>query len=157
MAQEYPIPPAKLANARTVEYAVLGDNPDYFGDGSIFVDGEEFGPAPCLAICQELQGSRFILLHCDRDWNVLSVSTHPTVKDAEKHANKIYPGVTEKWTTRSEGSTQTEEASETEAADIRCAICGREPEEVTAMIEAGKVRICDGCIRELYQMLKEKD
>lgn len=151
------MPPAKLANARTVEYAVLGDNPDYSGHSFIFVDGEELGPVPCLAICQGLQRSDFLLLHCDSDWNVLGVATYPSVKEAKKHAKEIYPGVTEKWTMYPAGRAQTEVVSETESEDFRCAICGREPEEVSAMIEAGRVRICGACIRELYQMLTDKD
>lgn len=155
MAQGPKNPPPVLANARVLEYAVLGRNVSYSGHSSLFVDGKELGPVPCLAICQLLDETETLLLHCDRDWNVLGVAGYPSLAEAKKHAERIYPGVSAHWAKADATEAEARKYLEEAAGDLRCSFCGKGPEEVNRLIEKGGARICDSCILELHEMLRE--
>lgn len=63
-----------------------------------FVDGEEIGRVPCLAICQDKDSRLFTLYYYDRDWNLLGVATdYQSVHAAKHRAERIYPGSSERW------------------------------------------------------------
>jgi hypothetical protein len=155
MAQTPPNPPPVLANARVLEYAVLGKNVSYSGHSSLFVDGKELGPVPCLVICQSFDRAEALLLHCDRDWNVLGLAGYTSLAEAKQHAERIYPGVSAHWTKANVTEAKAPKDVKEDTGDLRCSFCGRGPEEVNQLIEKGGVGICDSCILELHQMLHE--
>lgn len=155
MTQPLPKPPPILANAHVLEYAILDSSVHYSGHSSLFVDGSELGPVPCLVICQELKAARILLLHCERDWTVLGAVEFASAAQAKDRAERIYPGLAARWRemqiTEQEALKYLDESS----SDLRCTFCGRRPDEVEQIIEKGGSRICDSCIKEFHQMLQE--
>jgi hypothetical protein len=89
--------PPVLANARVLEYALLDNSVTFSGRTLLSVDGKELGPVPCLAICQDLDSNDILLLHCDKDWNVLGAACYPSIEAAKAKAEQIYPGVSACW------------------------------------------------------------
>ena len=89
-----------LADSHVVCYAVLDETVGYTsGHGLFFVDGEEIGRVPCLAICQDKDTPRFTLYFCNSAWNMLGVAADYQSTDAAKHrAERIYPGSSSCWT-----------------------------------------------------------
>ena len=149
------VPPLELANAGLLEYAVLGQSVTYSGHSSLFVDGKELGPVPCLAICQPFDKNNVLLLHCDRDWTVLALAEYSSLTEAKKFADRIYRGVSQCWV--KPGPRSAEAASEGDGgeADLRCSFCGKRPDQVNQLIEKGNARICDICIEEFHETLHE--
>jgi hypothetical protein len=78
-------PPPVLDSARLLDYAVLDESVSYSGHSSLFVDGKELGPVPCLAICQALDGAGVLLFHCSDDWTVLGAAEYLSVAEAKSH------------------------------------------------------------------------
>lgn len=155
MAQTPSNPPPVLANARVLEYAALGKNVSYSGHSSLFVGGKELGPVPCLAICQPFDGTETLILHCDSSWNVLGIAGYTSVAEAKKHAERIYPGVSARWTKSHVTDAEARRHRKEQSGDLRCSFCGKRPEEVKQLIEKGGVHICDSCVIELHRMLSE--
>ena len=89
-------PPADLLGGRLLEYAVLADRVPYSGHSYLYVDGKELGPVPRLALSQ-LAEAEVLLAHCDDGWEVLGVAGYPSVVQAKKRAERIYPGVSACW------------------------------------------------------------
>jgi ClpX C4-type zinc finger len=153
-------PPTTLANARVLEYAVLGGDVTYSGHSSLFVDGKELGPVPCLAICQSFDKNDILLLQCDRDWSILGVAVQSSVAQAKKRAERIYPGVSAHWVkaeaTESSAIPRTAIPHTKEPVDdLRCSFCGKRPNEVNQMIEKGRTRICDSCVGKFNRKLRK--
>src|SRR5262249_17431985 len=160
MSSEPSGPPGILFGGRVLEYAVLDDRAAYSGHSYLFVDGKELGPVPRLAICQSAEGE-ILLIHCDDEWAVLGVAQFASIAEAKKRAERTYPGVTACWVSApSKGENHGSDELETWAAE-RCSFCGKRPDQVRRMIEAGNTqvegtaRICDSCIIECYEMLEK--
>src|SRR5690349_8890919 len=90
-------PPPVLDCARLIEYAILDKTVEFSGHSALFVNGNEVGPVPCLAICEDLKSSSILLFHCGTDWNVLGCAAHTSIVDAESRAESIYRGVRSQW------------------------------------------------------------
>ena len=156
MGEASPIPPPALANARVLEYAVLGHSVSYSGHSSLFVDGKELGPVPCLAICETFNETGVLLLYCDRDWTVLGVAGYASLREAKKHAERTYPGVSAHWAETHVTEAEAKRYLEGRPENLRCSFCGKGPDEVNQLIEKRGLGICDSCIVELHQMLRER-
>ena len=144
-------PPPMLNSARVLEYAILDESVSYSGHSSLFVDGKELGPVPCLAIGQVKNDTEVLLLHCAGDWTVLGTAGYPSVSDAKKRAEGIYAGVSTRWI---EAHVTEEEAARylnESWGDQRCSFCGKTPEQVGHLISKNNVCICDSCIAEFHQ------
>jgi hypothetical protein len=63
----------------------------------MFVDGEEIGRVPGLAICQDTNSNGVILYYCGRDWDVVGIAGPYSVAAAKKRANRLYPGSMACW------------------------------------------------------------
>jgi len=66
-------PPSVLGDALVLAYAVLEASVTYTGKRPLFVgtpaEGmKELGPVPCLAITEDLETGKILLLHCDQGW-----------------------------------------------------------------------------------------
>ncbi len=94
-------PPVICMNDRVLlHYAVLDESVGYrVGHGLFFVDGEEIGRVPCLAICRERDSNNLTLYYCDTDWSLAGVATgYESVEAAKAKAERIYPGSSMCWT-----------------------------------------------------------
>jgi hypothetical protein len=151
----YMPPPPALANARVLEYAVLTAAVRYSGHSSIFVDGKELGPVPCLAICQTFDKNDILLLHCDRDWSILGVAVYASVAQAKKRAERTYPGISAQWVKADAIASSAVPQIKKQVDDLRCSFCGKLPNEVKQMIEKGRTRICDSCVSKFNQTLRD--
>lgn len=148
-------PPLTLADARVVEYAHSDHGVSYSGHSSLFVDGVELGAVPRLALCQTAKDDEVLLLHCDREWNVLGVAAYKSVMEAKTKAEHIYPGISALWIKTRAGGRATESRVGYSTGEPRCSFCGKGPNEVDQMIEKGDVRICDSCVGDFQRMLRE--
>jgi hypothetical protein len=148
-------PPPVLDHGRVLEYAVLNDRVEYSGHSLLFVDGKEVGPVPRIAICQSLNNPDIVLLHCDNDWNVLGAGIFNSAGEAKSRAEKTYPGVATCWIKSHFTNEQVSKHLEEIWNGLHCVFCGKMPYEVERLIEKSGVGICDSCIEELYQMLRE--
>jgi hypothetical protein len=148
-------PPPTLAGARVIEYAILDETVSYCGHSGLFVGGKELGPVPCLAICQGLKDSAVLLLHCDLDWTVLGTAEYATTSEARERAERIYPGVSNRWIEAAVPELEASNHIEVLWEDLRCKFCGKGPDDVARLIKKRGVQICGSCVTEFYQMLHD--
>jgi ClpX C4-type zinc finger protein len=151
-----PKPPPVLDSARVLEYAELDSSVGFSGRILLYVDGKELGPAPCLAICQNLREAEILLFHCDLDWTVLGTGGYATVADAKSRAERIYPGVSACWVEAHVSEQEATQYLDELSHDQRCSFCGKRPDQIEKLIEQGDARICNFCIEEFHQMLREE-
>jgi hypothetical protein len=156
MSVDFTKPPHALANAAVIEYVTLPDFVHHVSTAGLYVNGKELGSVPCLAICQNVGKDEFLLLYCDGEWNVLAVVACASVREARARAERQYPGVSICWT---QAQISRQEASgylDSLPGELRCAFCGRRPEEVKTLFEKGGARICDSCVKEFCQLLHKE-
>jgi hypothetical protein len=92
-------PPLICLNDRLLlHYAVLNESVGFnAGHGLFFIDGEEIGKVPCLAICQDQHSTQVTLYYCKRDWSLIGVAAYDSVAAAKQRAERIYPGSSTCW------------------------------------------------------------
>lgn len=90
-------PPFLLNSARVVMYAVTGGSASYTGRITVYASERLLDPVPRLAICEDLVGGRYLLMHCDDSWNVVAAGFANSVADAQHTAERAYSGVSSKW------------------------------------------------------------
>jgi len=149
-------PPPALACARVLHYAIIQEGVRCSGRTLLFVDGNEMGQVPCLAVCEGKKTVPEVLLfHCDSEWNVLGSSAHPSANEAKAHAERIYAGLSSLWV----DANVSEDAAEAYLDEVlsRCSFCGRRFDHVEEMIagQSEKAHICDCCIEEFHKNLCE--
>lgn len=67
-------PPPALDCAHVVEFAVLDETVVFEQRKTLNVGGEWLGQVPCLAICQNLDETEFLIFYCDLNWETLGVA-----------------------------------------------------------------------------------
>lgn len=143
-----------IASARILVYARVDEGVQFAGRTLLFVDGKELGPVPRLAICHSKRDEKFLLFHCDREWNVEGVSAHSSLDEAKAKAESIYPGVS--WV----DANVSEEAAEAYLydlwADDLCSFCGRRPDQVDHLVSTESAGICSVCVTEFYESWNKK-
>jgi hypothetical protein len=123
----------------------------------LFVNGQEVGPVPHLAICESLAAKEegALLLHCSRNWSVLGIAGYESLREARMKASRVYPGVDRLWIrARASKRQATNYLNEIVWQGKRCAFCGKRPYEVAQWFAGRGADICDGCVRVLSQSLK---
>lgn len=155
MTRIVPSPPPALDSARVIEYAVLEKSVTYSGHSSLYVDGKELGPVPCLAICQIRSEAGVLLFHCSSDWTVLGAADYASVAEAKNRAECIYPGVSAHWIETRVTEQEAERYLEEVWKDRQCSVCGKRANQIQRLVSKNDVRLCDRCITEFYQMLHE--
>lgn len=155
MTRSLPNPPPVLQSARVLEYALLDESVRYSGHSFLFVDGKELGPVPCLAICQALGHAGVLLFHCSRDWSILGAAEYASPTEARNRAERIYPGLSTHWIETHVNEQETARYLEEVVGDQRCSFCGKRPDEIERLISKNDARICDSCIMEFHEMLRE--
>ena len=149
-------PPPALAGCRVEQYAIRPRAVKYSGHSWLFVEGMELGPVPRFAICREKSGVN--LFHCDRRWKVLGCSgTHATVRDAKARAERAYPGLSKWWVKAAFTAAQVQQFLDDNGYNQKCSFCGASHFEVQCLVTDKKqsVAICDRCIRQVSDLIKE--
>jgi ClpX C4-type zinc finger len=159
-----PPPPPVLDSARILFYATVNDSVKFTGRTLLFVDGQEVGRVPCLAICEQTTNKEALLFHCDCDWNTLGCSAHASTDEAKARAEQIYAGISTCWIAvevskeaaeayQSEIRKPHEEEVEELRSSARCSFCGRKFDEVNDMHinEQENAFICALCVEEFYR------
>jgi hypothetical protein len=157
-------PPAVLTCCHVVSYAILDGTVGFIGRTGLYVGRpgrmKEVLRVPCLAIGKPLgskAGDQPLLMYCDREWGVIGVSSHDSVKDAKRRAERSFPGLAHKWKSSGYRRAQAMTYLRRLFREEECSFCGRLPTDVESMIgHSGRARICDICIRECYEILAEK-
>jgi hypothetical protein len=146
-------PPPVLDCARVLAYALIDKSVVYSEQGSFYVDGKLLGPVPRLAICQYIDSTEILILHCDNDWNSLGAQgAHTSIRAAKATMEKSYRGLMGKWVDTSITEAEARAFLEKEFSDKKCSFCGRWPIHVEQMI-GDTVRICNICIKEFYNLI----
>lgn len=148
-------PPPVLMDARVLEYAVLDETVTYSGHSSLFIDGAELGPVPCLAICQGLDEPDSFLLHCHSNWDVLGIASYSSPQESKRRAERIYPGVSHCWVDAGVSEQEALAYREEVSSALQCGFCGKGPDQARQVIEKNGSRICSDCIEEIYNALQE--
>ena len=156
MKQDSQIPPQVLDSARVLKYVVLDDSVKFSGRTLLFVDGNELGPTPCLAICKDLEDDAILLFHCTEDWNVLGVAGYGSVDEAERRAERIYQGVSSRWIEPNFSDEEVARYLEDLRGSERCTFCSKGSDEANALLEKNGKWICDVCVEEFHQMLQDE-
>jgi hypothetical protein len=91
-------PPFLLDSARVVMYAITGGAASYTGRITVYAGGDRLvDPVPRVAICEDLVGGQFLLMHCDDSWKVLAAGFSKSVADAQYTAERAYSGISSNW------------------------------------------------------------
>jgi ClpX C4-type zinc finger protein len=145
-------PPPTIGADRVLHYAILGASAGYkSGHGLLFVDGEEIGKVPCLAICKSSGSPDVVLYYCEKDWNSLAVSAHDSAEGAKERAERIYPGSAALWVEAAFTEEDAERYLDDVYRDFRCSFCGKRGDLVGQMFAGnGTAQICDECVAEFH-------
>ncbi len=146
-------PPPCIDCARVVEYAVMDESVGYSGRTLLFVDGEEIGQMPCMAICEYSKDQRVMLFHCNREWKALGASAHGSAEEAEKRAECVYPGVSTRWVNAGVSTEQAELYLDEKFGAGRCSFCGTRADLVEQLIQKNSARIYDRYVKEFHKII----
>jgi hypothetical protein len=151
-SKHFPSPPPVIASDRLLHYAILDNSVGYTaGHGLLFVDGEEIGKVPCLAICQSRNKSEVVLYFCEKDWNSIAVSVHDSVANAKRRAERIYPRSSALWKEAHISEQEVARHLDNLYKDFRCSFCGKRGDLVGQMFAGnGTAQICDECVAEFH-------
>lgn len=146
-------PPPVLGGLYVLAFAHADATVKFTQRRTLNVGGEWLGRVPCLAICQEFDGSDFLVQYCDSSWNPLGVSAgHESVAAAKESTERSYDGLAKKWTKQTTPKRVAQAKYRSELKAESCSFCKRTMLEVTAMV-GRKVRICNHCIEEFYKAI----
>ena len=144
-------PPPVIGSDRVLEYAVIGPSMTFTGRMTIYVDGKLLGPVPRLAVCQERDGARVILYHCDETWDVLAISSGESLCEVKERAERAYTGLAGHWNASPYTPQEVIQFLEQQEPLPVCSFCRKSASEVEKMIvhDDGPA-ICNTCIDSLY-------
>lgn len=157
-------PPPIIDSSKLICFA-HNDSDVIFTDRiSLYIGGEPIGEVPKLAIMKSYSDpERYWLMFCNTDWTAKGVIAFTSVEEAKIKAERGYTGITSKWNDSPyadediknflRGEYEVDPNSEW-WADY-CSFCGRESRNVKQMINSDKAQICNFCISEFYEELKE--
>lgn len=93
------IPPPAIGSDRVIAYAFVDASVTFTGKKRLFVDDELLGAVPCIAICKSMDEDLkdYLILYCDEEWNVLSVTGDPLYAKALDEVERCYQGISSKF------------------------------------------------------------
>jgi len=156
-------PPPAILQARVLHYAVLPRAVPFAGNRSISL-ARAAGPlvplarVPRLAICMETGGD-IGLTFCDGRWRYVASTTHTTVAQAKRRAERIYPGASRHWTKAHVTVADARRYLERVWGPRRCMFCLKTPLELErdgSMFSMGRGRICSSCVMDFASDLAKK-
>lgn len=145
-------PPPVLDGARVLSYAIVDNSVTYTSHSTLYVDGKLLGIVPRLAICQNLHNEDILLFFCDEQWEVLGVTNHPSIRNAQERAESEYRGVSAKWVNV---NVSKEEAAQYMTQDQLCSFCGKQPNQIEQMFQSPTACICNECVEVLHKNLSK--
>ncbi|MBL8269180.1 ClpX C4-type zinc finger protein [Steroidobacter sp.] len=150
-------PPPVIDAARVISYAFVDDIP-FLGASSPFAEEPSLDAVPRLAIAVGLSAHASPqIFHCDEEWISLGTSGADSVEEAKEDAERVYPGVSNRWI---DTNVTVEEALafyDSETAGLKCSFCGKRPFEVDGLIEGPQATICRSCVEEFYDDFQTDD
>ena len=138
-------PPPVLDGCRVLAYAFVDRDVQYSGHSHLYVDGNELGPVPRLAICQGLDDEDVLLLHCSARWRSLGAASYATVGEAKARAARIYRGAS--WVKSGVSKREAATYLKKQWKGCACSFCGRGPDDVRWIVQRNRARICDICVK----------
>jgi hypothetical protein len=149
---KHPAPPPAIGSDRVLHYAILDKSiACKKGHGLLFVDGQEIGKVPGLAICRSRNSSDVVLYYCDSNWNSVAVSVHDSSANAKRRANIIYPGSAARWVEAHVSEEQVNRYLDELYKDFRCSFCGKRGDLAEQMFTgSGSAQICNDCVEEFH-------
>jgi hypothetical protein len=149
------LPPPAIASDRLLFYAILDKLVGFTsGHGLQFVDGEDIGKVPFLAICQARSPAEVLLHFCEKGWNSIAVSVHDSAANAKRRAEKIYPGSEACWMEAKVSDVEVENYLDRVYKDFRCSFCGKRGDLVAQMFAGNDdAQICNECVDEFHSGL----
>jgi ClpX C4-type zinc finger len=151
-------PPPAIGSGRVIAYAVVDRDVRFTGKQRLFVDGKLLGRVPRIAICRDLQKDLkdYLILFCDRKWQVLGIAGAKSLSLAKKQVERYYLGISGKWMTV---NTSVKAAKrwliEKYPKDV-CSFCGQIPYTVEAMFLSPSAVICSSCVGAFANELKRR-
>ena len=144
-------PPPVINSSRVLFYSLMPRTVRYSGKISIHIGGKELGKVPRLVIAEPLREKGFRVFHCNRNWNLFSMdSLYKSIKDAKKHAELMYPGVSSTWIKTSVSKRKAKAIEREICSGHECSFCGRIPVEFDMSTHGKKAVICNICVNEIY-------
>ena len=148
------MPPPALDCAHAIEYAIVDDTVSFEQRHTVNVGGEWLGEVPRLAVCRNLDEAKFMVFHCDHEWNVLGVAAgYNSIEEAKAKTERSYRGVSAKWVATGYSRDEAAKYVAEQFKDKECSFCGRTPMQYRA-IAGDKVRICNHCVEEFHQAMQ---
>jgi len=163
------VPPPVIDSAKLICFAPNDADVTFTDRISLYVGGcgeelEPIGEVPNLSITQPYyEPKNFLLMFCNSDWTVKGVIAFTSVEEAKIKAERGYTGITSKWRDspysdediRDFLRDEYEVDPNSEWWAEYCSFCGRESNDVKQMIQSQKAQICNFCISQFYEGLKE--
>lgn len=146
-------PPRILNSALLKACATIDSSVTFKNRTHVYVDGNQLGQVPALAICQEIDESEFLLFYCDDRWDVLGVSKFSTLEAAMNRAEIEYEGVSKIW----EHPNITLENLLPEDLEPKCSFCGKPYFKIEGCFKGENAVICFDCIRDFHNELSKAD
>jgi hypothetical protein len=151
------------AGTWTTHYALLGRGVGFNSAGRIFIGDTLLGRVPRLAIAAN-GGGRWWLMHCGRTWNVRTASDYPSLAEAQRAAERRYPGSATRWLRTGYTRARAEAHVERASRGHTCSFCGRRPDQLDEQMFVAKqnaARICGVCVDDVASLRmkyrKERD
>jgi hypothetical protein len=149
------VPPPAIGSDRVIAYAFVDKTVAFTGKKRLYVDGELLGPVPRIAICKSLNKDvrDYLILYCDKNWNVRGISGAPSFARAVKEAERCYQGISAKFIRVNTSAKAAREWLADKYPHAVCSFCGRMFFEVSTMIEAKSAVICSVCVEDFAREL----
>jgi hypothetical protein len=91
-------PPRIIDSSEVLSYAIVPEDVVFAARSYIFVDGVRLGRVPGIAIVQQLDQERALLmLYLDDDWNSIAAVDGVSVASLKAMAELDYPGIETFW------------------------------------------------------------
>jgi len=153
------MPPPVLNFARVLAYAILDESVQWTGRQTLFYDGRQVGPVPCLSLCQNTWENHtdILLFHCNAEWEVLGASSAPSLEEAQDSAENAYRGVSTKWIMLNTSEEDAREWIRHDSADMCCSFCDRIPPEIKQLVRGESAGICNYCLSRLHDQMENEE
>ena len=148
-------PPLVIQGARVLRYALVPRSVKFSGRTNLYVDGVEVAAASRLVISESLREHEIWLNYCEKDWEPIGTKTFKTITAARANAEKNYPGIHRCWKSYSTSRAAAAAYERKQWAGFECSFCGAIPPDFNTLFDSSGARICDACVKNLYQELTE--
>jgi hypothetical protein len=94
-------------------------------------------------------------VHCDEEWEVQGIAGGFISAEAAKSAaERMYGGASSQWIDTGYSEANVATYLEEIYTEQNCSFCGRRPDQVQSIVNSDNANICDICIREFSEALR---